>query len=131
MAGSARRGAWKAGGLLLLALGIGSLAVAVIGLLFGAYGSLAVFSVLAVPPLAAGYGVLRRMRWARLVGLIVALGYGAAVAYIATTPSRGLTPPPGQSAPALDPGSVLVALAFVAAALLLLFGKPDRRPGTR
>ena len=56
VADSARRGAWDAGGVVLLALGIGSIAVAVAvavaGLIFGGGG--VAFFPLAVPPLGRG-----------------------------------------------------------------------------
>jgi len=129
IADSARRGAWDAGGVVLLALRIGSIAVALAGLIFAGGG--VVFFPLAVPPLAAGYGLLRRVRGARLFGFGVAVAYAISVAYIATTPLRGLTPPPGHGAASIDPGPVLVAVDFLAAAILIVFGKADRRTGGR
>jgi hypothetical protein len=129
IADSARRGAWHGSGLLLLALGIGSLGVALTGLVFAGGG--VAFLGLAVPPLIAGYGILRRTRWARVFGLIVALAYAVGVAYVASTPLRGLTPPTGQSAPTIDPGSTLVAVAFLVAAILVLVGTADSRTGRR
>jgi hypothetical protein len=122
--GSARRAAWDLGGLVLVAAGIGSLVVGMAGLIV--WGGGVAFFPLAVPPLAAGYAVLRRARWARVSGFIVALAYAATVAYVATTPWRGLTPP-DQSPGSADPGALLLAVAFVAAAILVLVGTADRR----
>lgn len=89
------------------------------------------FLPLAVPPLAAGYLVLRQVRWARVLGFTVAVTYAVVVAYIATTPRRGLTPAPGQSSPPLDPGTVLLAVASLTTACLIAVGKPDGKPGGR
>jgi hypothetical protein len=84
-----------------------------------------------VPPIAAGYCVLRQIPWARVLGLTVAVTYAVVVAYIATTPWRGLAPAQGQSSPPLDPGTVLVAVAFLISAVLIAVGKPDGKPGGR
>ena len=126
--GSMRRRAWTAGGVVLLALGVGTLALPIGSLVLndGGAGGVA-FLPLAVPPLVAGYCVLRQLRWARLFGCAVAAIYGLVVAYIATTPWRGLTPAPGQSSPPLDPGTVLVAVGFLTSAALIALGKADRR----
>ncbi len=130
--GVGRRRAWVAGGLVLLALGIGSLVVPLAGLLAtgGRLGGLA-FLPLAVPPIAAGYCVLRQIPWARVLGFTVALAYAVVVAYTATTPWRGLTPAQGQSPPPLDPGTVLVAVAFLISAALIAVGKPGSKAGGR
>jgi hypothetical protein len=130
--GVGRRRAWVAGGLVLLALGIGSLAVPLAGLVAtgGRLGGLA-FLLLAVPPIAAGYGALRQIPWARVLGFTVALAYAVVVAYTATTPWRGLAPAQGQSSPPLDPGTVLVAVAFLISAVLIAVGRPDNQAGGR
>ena len=130
--GVGRRRAWAAGGIVLLALGIGFLAVPLAGLVVagGRVGGLA-FLPLAVPPIAAGYCVLRQIPWARVLGFTVAVTYAVVVAYIAPTPWRGLAPAQGQSSPPLDPGTVLVAVAFLISAFLIVAGKPDGKPGGR
>ncbi len=120
---SVRHGAQQVGGVVLLVLGALSIAVALVGSIFA--GSGVAFLPLALPLLVAGYVVLRAIRGARVLGLSVAVIYGVAVGYVATTPLRGLTPAPGQSV-AIDPGSGLVAAAFLTAALLLLVGRADR-----
>ena len=109
-------------GVILLALGIGLLAIALIGLV-SAGGGLALVA-LAILPIAAGGLVLRRTPGARVVGLSVSLAYAAVVASVATAPWRGLTPPPGTEPAPIDPGSVLIGLAFLAAAVLLGVGTP-------
>jgi hypothetical protein len=126
VAASMRRRAADVGALILVVFGVLSFAIAAAGLLFGTGGTVLLFA-LAIPLLAAGYGVLRRIRWARVAALIVAVGYGTTVAIVATTPLRGLRPGPGQSGPSLDPAPVLVAIAFAAAAVLILVGKADHR----
>lgn len=118
--------AWQAGGVLLLCLGAGFLLIVLYGLMLGAYGGVVTYGLLALPPLASGWAVLRRRPWARLVALPIALLYGAVVGFIATTPWRGVTPPPGTARPPLDLPTVLVAVAFFVAALLVAVGKPDR-----
>ena len=112
---SARAVAWWVGGLLLLGLGAGSLVL-------GFTGGVA-FLALAVPPLVAGYAVLRQWRWARWLGLGVAAAYAAVVGYVVTTPWRGLTPPAGQGGPGIDAGMAAIAAAFVTAGLLVLLGR--------
>jgi hypothetical protein len=94
----------------------------------GGVGGVA-FVPLAVPPIAAGYCVMRRIQWARLLGVAVAVTYAVVVGYIATTPWRGLAPAPGQSSPPLDSGTVLVAVAFLISAILVAVGKPDGTTG--
>jgi hypothetical protein len=39
------------------------------------------------------------------------------------TPLRGLTPPPGQSGAAIGPGSIVIAMACLLAAILILAGR--------
>lgn len=124
--GAARPRAWQAAGILLLALGIGLLTIALIGLL-SAGGGLALVA-LAILPCVAGGLVLRRAPGARVVGLSVSLAYAAFVASIATAPWRGPTPVLGTDPAPIDPGSVLVGLAFLAAAVLLIAGTPGRAP---
>jgi hypothetical protein len=129
-ADSVRRAAWRAGGSILLAMGGASLAVAIGGLIFAGGG--VIFLPLALPPLAAGYMVLRAMPGARIFGLLVAALYGGFVAWFATYSLRGLTPPPGQSDPRqIDMGSALVACVFLAAAVLILVGRARREASGR
>ena len=120
--GAARPRAWQAAGIVLFAVGIGLLAIALIGLV-SAGGGLALV-VLAILPCMAGGLVLRRTPGARVVGLSVSLAYAAFLASVATAPWRGLTPAPGTQPASIDPGSVLLGLAFVAAAVLLIVGTP-------
>jgi hypothetical protein len=117
----AREVAGRAGAVLLMALGIGSMALGFGGSIMAGGGIL--FLPLGLPPLVAGYAVWRRLPWSRVSGVAVALAYAGVVAYVATTPLRGLTPPPGQSGAALDPGSIVIALAFLLAAILILAGR--------
>ena len=121
-ADSGRRAAWRAGGVILLAMGGASLAVAIGGLIFAGGGVM--FLPLALPPLAAAYMVVRMTPGARIVGFLVAALYGGFLAYVATYSMRGLAPPPGQSDPRqIDMGSALIACAFLAAAVLILIGR--------
>lgn len=69
-ADSIRRVAWRTGGMILLAMGGASLAVAIGGLIIAGGG--VIFLPLALPLLAAGYMVLRAMPGARVVGFLVA-----------------------------------------------------------
>jgi hypothetical protein len=121
-ADSVRRAALRAGGLILLAMGGASMAVAIGGLIFAGGGVM--FLPLALPPLAAGSMVVRKAAGARIFGFLVAALYGGFLAYAATYSMRGLTPPPGQSDPRqIDLGSALIACAFLAAAVLILIGR--------
>jgi predicted sugar kinase len=70
---SARQLAWRAGAGLLMAMGIGSVAVGLGGLIIEGGGLL--FIPLGLPPLVAGYAALRRLRWSRPAGAMVALAY--------------------------------------------------------
>ncbi len=127
---SIRRAAWRAGGMILLAMGGASVAVAIGGLIFAGGG--VIFLPLALPPLAAGYMVVRVTPGARIFGLLVAALYGGFVAWFATYSLRGLTPPPGQSDPRqIDMGSALVACVFLAAAVLILVGRARREASGR
>ena len=58
------------------------------------------------------------------MGALVGMAYALIATFVATTPLRGLTPPPGQSREPLDAGIVLVAIGFAIAALLIAVGKP-------
>lgn len=123
----ARAVAWRAGAYLLMALGIGSITLGLGGLLLIGGGLL--FVPLGLPPIVAGYAVWRRLRWSRVSGAAVGLSYAGAVAYVATTPLRGLTPPPGQSGGSVDPGFVAIAVIFLAAAILVIAGRADEQAG--
>jgi hypothetical protein len=92
-------------------------------------GSGVMILLLALPPLAAGAWVIVAGRWARALGLAVSFGYAAAVGFVATTPLRGLTPPPGQGREPLDPTMVALTIAFLVAGLLVALGMPRTRPG--
>jgi hypothetical protein len=72
---SIRWAAWRAGGMILLVMGAASAAVAIGGLIFAGGG--VIFLPLALPPLGAGYMVLRAIPGARIVGVLVAALYGA------------------------------------------------------
>ena len=123
-----RRAAWTSGGLLLGALGLCAVAAGLIGFVLFR-GGLALVAV-GVPPLLAAAEVLRRRRLARPLALLVALAYAVVVAFIATTPLRGLTPPPDQPPASPVLGGVLVAAAFLAPAVLLAVGDPTPGPRT-
>jgi hypothetical protein len=97
-------------------------AVAIGGLIFAGGG--VIFLPLALPPLAAGYMVVRVTAAARTFGFLVAALYGGFVTYAATYSLRGLTPAPGQSdLRQIDIGSAVVACVFLAAAVLILVGR--------
>lgn len=125
-----RWAAWRAGGMILLAMGVVSVAVAIGGLILAGGGVM--FLPLALPPLGAGYMVLRATPGARLVGVLVAAAYGAFVWYVATYPLGGLTPPPGQPDPRhIDMAAAVVAGLFMTAAVLALIGRPRRETPAR
>lgn len=113
-------------GWLLVGYGVAILATALVGMVV--WGGGVAFVGLAVPPLAAGYGVTRRVRGARLFGVAVAGAYAIACAYVATTTLRGLTLAPGQQAAGLDPLWTVVAVAFLLAAVLIGSSRADLRP---
>jgi hypothetical protein len=116
--------------MILLAMGGASAAVAIGGLIFAGGG--VILLPLALPPLAAGYMVVRAIPWARVVGFLVGALYGGFIWSVATYPLGGLTPPPGQSDPRhIDIASALVACAFVAAAILILAGRARREASDR
>ncbi len=116
-------------GWLLVAYGAGILVIGLVGVVV--WGGGVAFVALAVPPAAAGFGVIRRCPWAHTIGVLVAGGYAIVCAFIATTTLRGLTPAPGQPAAGLDPVWTAAAAAFVAAAILVGMSKPDHRPTDR
>jgi len=91
------RAAWRAGGVILLAMGGISAAVAIGGLIFAGGGI--IFLPLALPPIAGGYLVLRALPGARVVGLLVAALYGGFIWSSLPIPWAVLTPAPGQSDP--------------------------------
>jgi hypothetical protein len=125
-----RRAAWSTGGVVLLAMGGISAAVAIGGLIFAGGG--VIFLPLAIPPLAAGYMVVRAMRGARVFGLLVATIYGGFMVSVATYPLGGLRPAPGQSDPRqIDIAGALVACVFLAAAVLILVGRARREASGR
>ena len=80
--------------------------------------------IFSVPPLVAGAWVMVRGAWARTLGALVGAVYAAFIAYVATTPLRGITPPPGQSREPMDLGLVMLATGFALATLLIVAGKP-------
>ena len=88
-------------GWLLVTYGAGILLIGVVGVVV--WGGGVAFVALAVPPAAAGYGVLRRVPWARALGVAVAGGYAIVCAYVATTTLRGLTPRPVSRPPGWTP----------------------------
>lgn len=68
-----------------------------------------------------------RIRFARLVGALVALVYAAFLTVVWTSPLRGLTPPPGQSRAPLDIGLVALSVALLAVAVVIALGTAPRR----
>jgi hypothetical protein len=129
-----RRLALFAGAAVLLALAALCLIIGLSGtLIFGAtadnQGGGAAFIPAAIPLLAAGYLILRGVRFARVLGLVVAIVYGTFMAVVATTPLRGVTPPPGQSREPLDPVAVALTVVMFAVALLIVIGA--QRSATR
>jgi hypothetical protein len=113
-------------GWLLVGYGAAILAVALVGVI--AWGGGVAFFAVAVPLLAAGFIVHRQVRGARLFGVAVAAVYGIASAYVATTTLRGLAPAPGQGAAGLDTFWTVVAVAFLAAAVLVGISRADPWP---
>ena len=128
---SARWVAWRAGGLTLLAMGAALLAVAVGSLILAGGG--VIFFPLALPPLTAGYMVLRATPGARSVGFLVAALYGWLTwSWFAAYPLRGLTPGPGQPDPRhIDMTAAVVAGIFMTAAVLILVGRARREASDR
>lgn len=59
--------------------------------------------------------------------MTVAFGYTAMVGCVATTPWRGLTPPPGQEREPLEPTLVGLTIAYFVAGLLIALGKRGAR----
>lgn len=82
---------------------------------------------MALPPVAVGVWTLALRPLARPLAILAGLAYGAIIAFVATTPLRGLTPPPGQSRDPLDPATVALAVGFLVVAGLAAIGKPVRR----
>ncbi len=86
------------------------------------------FLVLGLPLLVVGIGALRGVRLMRIVGPLGAFCCAGLLAYIATTPLRDVSPPPGvPDTRSVEPESMLVGFMFLASALLLTVGAPDRR----
>jgi hypothetical protein len=109
-----------AGAALLTVLGL-TLVVAAVT----AGGGVAV-AVLGVPPLLVAAALARGWRWSRVVGVVVGVTYMLAIGFVATTPWRGLTPPPGQSPAPLEPGLVVLTVVFALASVLVGVGaSPD------
>lgn len=124
----ARHQAWKAGAALLALLGLACVALTVVALIAGHPGGWG-FMVVGLPVLILGVAGLRGgTAAARLIGFIAALACGVFLILIATTPLRGLTPPPGAPAPSIEPVSMVAGLAFIACAVLLVVGVPSKRP---
>jgi hypothetical protein len=127
---SIRRVAWRAGGVILLAMGGASVALTLGGLI--SVGGGVIFLPLALPPLAGGYMVLRSMPGARVIGFLVAALYGEFIWSVATYPLGGLRPAPGQSDPRqIDIAAAIVACVFMAAAVLILVGRARREASGR
>lgn len=78
-------------------------------------------------PLLVGAWVVYGGTGARWLGVVCGLAYAIFVAVVVTAPLRGLTPPPGQSSEPVVPAGVVVALAFVIAALLIAYGRRGAR----
>ena len=111
-----------------LALLAGAVALLAVGALFlftGLQGGVALL-IAAIPPLGAGSLIVRGVRFARALGLVVAIVYGGFVAVVATTPLRGVTPPPGQSRDPLDPVAVALTIVLFVVALLIGVGARGR-----
>ena len=83
-----------AGGLVLLVVGVILIAQAVLS---GSFG----FALINLPPVVAGFAVLRRWPWAAGLGALVAFVYAAFWGFVATTPLRQALP--AAIAPAMLP----------------------------
>lgn len=124
----ARHQVWQAGAILLTVLGLGCAALTVVALIASQPGGWG-FLLVGLPLLVLGVAGLRGVDAAvRLAGSLAALACGVVSILIATTPLRGLTPPPGAPAPSIEPVSMLVGLVFIAAAVLLVVGVPSKKP---
>jgi hypothetical protein len=73
----------------------------------------------AIPPIAAGVWAFGDGKWARPIGVVVSLAYAAVVGFVATTPLRGATPPPGAPSPPIDIVAVAITIGFLLAGVLL------------
>lgn len=120
LVGRLRVGLWRAGGWLLVGLALASIAELAPG-----EGGLMIV-VLALPLLLGGFLVLRGLPLARTVGVLLPVLYGIGVAFVATTPLRGLTPAPGQSREPVDAATLVVAALLLLAAVLVAIGQPAR-----
>jgi len=83
-------------------------------------------AVLSVPLLLVGVGIFLGPGSTRLFGIGLAVLYAFVIGYMATTPWRGLTPPPGQARAPLDLGLVGLTIAFAVAGVLLAVGSSRR-----
>ena len=83
--------------------------------------------VVGVVPIVVGLAAIRRIPWARAGAFATALIYALVLAFVATAPLRGLTPPPGETRPPLDFATASLAVGFVVAAVLLALGDRQRR----
>ncbi|MGH2967142.1 MAG: hypothetical protein ACRDMH_17425 [Solirubrobacterales bacterium] len=124
----ARHRAWQVGAILLIVLGLGCIALTMVALIAGQLGGW-VFLLVGLPVLVLGVAGLRGVDPAvRLAGSLAALACGTASIFISTTALRGLTPAPGTPVASIEPVSMVVGLAFIAAAVLLVVGGPSRKP---
>lgn len=122
-----RRQAWRAGSVLLALVGLGCVAVPAVTAIAGQPGGWG-FAVVGLPLLVLGVAGSRGARTAiRLSGVLAALACGGFLILVATTPLRGVTPPPGSPAPSVEPVSLVAGLAFIGLAILLAVGVPSER----
>lgn len=87
------------------------------------------FLLAGLPLLLLGWAGLRGADAAvRLAGSLAIFDCGVVLIFISTTSLRGLTPPPGAPAPSIEPVTMVLGLLFIAAAVLLVFGVPSKKP---
>jgi hypothetical protein len=114
---------YQAGAALLAALGL-----VFVGAAFLSGGGIAVI-IIGLPLLLLAAAMLRGWRWGRLVGVAAGVTYALAIGFVATTPWRGLSPPPGQPPAPLEPDLVVLTAAFALASVLVAIGKRANAAG--
>jgi hypothetical protein len=82
--------------------------------------------IAAVLPMLVAVWALRGGQVARLAAVVVAAAYGGLIAFIATTPLRQPTPPPGQAPQTVEAAGLLLAVGFFVAAILFVLGARNR-----
>ena len=120
-------GVRQAGAVLLALAGLACMAVPLVAAVAGRPGGWG-FAVIGLALLILGVAGSRGVQTAiRLAGVLAALACGGFFIIVATTPLRGLAPPPGSPAPSVEPVALVVGLAFILLAVLLAVAVPRQR----